>query len=677
MTLAALEGLLLLALLYAPGHFLGGRLRRKDDGLAEVFLLRVSATLALAAPLLTLLALAGWFTAPVIAASLAALAVAAFFIGRGAEGSGRPTGWDLGALAVVGGGLALYARPAEYVINSRDPGVYFLFAEKLARTGALLHRDPLVAAVSSFHPFLDGRKYPGFYLYGQDLVVPQFFPGPFAFLGFGSLVGGTWAILFVVPVMGALAVGVAYALGSEVFGRWAGLLGAALLGSSYAFVWWARHPSSEVMTTLLVLAGLWFAVRFARGAGPMTGVFAGLLLGGVMLIRVDAFLAAAAIPLLFGFDLLTRRPAARWIFPGVPLVLFAGLALIYLNTLGARYLYVIYSEHGLKEAIALAPFAAPVCLVLIVGLLYVRRRWGGGLGTFFEARGGQLAAACALGFAGLALWAYFVLPVPWDTLPDGSRDFGTYRPQILPRLVWFVTPAVAALGLAGFVLAARKMDPARALIFGAFLAFGVLYAVIPNVAPDLPWATRRFVPAAFPVLALLAAHAVVEIGGWTAGTAGRRASVAVSATLAAVALAWTFYTALPILTFQELDGAVAAYERVDGEMPASSTVFMEMPEGYDVTASTFEYLYGRPVLPYDRARFVREVDELEEAGLLQDALYVTTDGGPAPLLADWDFRQVGSAGVDLPRLAAVEKELPTVKERLRLDYRIYRMVEER
>jgi hypothetical protein len=677
MTLAALEGLLLLALLYAPGHFLGGQLRRKDDGLAEVFLLRVSASLALAAPLLTLLALAGWFTATVIGAILATLAVAAYFVERGTEGTGRPTGWDLGALAAVGGGLALYARPAEYVINSRDPGVYFLFAEKLARTGALLHRDPLVAAVSSFHPFLDGRKYPGFYLYGQDLVVPQFFPGPFAFLGFGSLVGGTWGSLSVVPVMGALAVGVAYALGSEVFGRWAGLLGAALLGSSYAFVWWARHPSSEVMSALPVLAGLWLAVRFARGAGPMTGVFAGLLLGGVMLIRVDAFLAAAAIPLLFGFDLLTRRPVRHWLLPGLPLVFFAGLTLVYLNTLGTRYLYVIYTEHGLKEAIALAPFAAPVCLVLSLGLLYVRRRWGGGLGAFFDARGGQLAVACALGFAGLALWAYFVLPVPWDALPDGSRDFDAYRTQILLRIVWFVTPAVAALGLAGFVLAARRMDAARALLFGAFLAFGVLYAVIPNVAPDLPWATRRFVPAAFPILALIAAHAVVEMGGWTARTAGRRAGGAVSGTLAALALVWTLHTTLPILAFQELDGAVAAYKRVDGEMPASQTVFMEMPDGYDVTASTLEYLYGHPVLPYERARFVREVDELEERGLLEDALYVTTDGGPAPLLADWDFRQVGSAGVDLPRLAAVEKELPTIKERLRLDYRIYRMVEER
>ncbi|HEV2741577.1 MAG TPA: hypothetical protein VGV91_00330, partial [Rubrobacter sp.] len=137
--------------------------------------------------------LAGLFTVAAIGASLAALAVAAFFLGRGPEGAGRRRRWDLGALAVAAGSFALYARPAEYVINNRDPGVYFLFADKLARTGALLHRDPLVAAVSSFHPFLDGRKYPGFYLYGQDLVVPQFFPGPFAFLGFGNLVGGRGA----------------------------------------------------------------------------------------------------------------------------------------------------------------------------------------------------------------------------------------------------------------------------------------------------------------------------------------------------------------------------------------------------------------------------------------------------------------------------------------------------
>jgi hypothetical protein len=671
-----LRAALLLAVLYLPGHFLGNRLTRKGDGLFELYALRAAVSVAVACPVLTLLALAGWFTVPFIVASLGVCAVGAYALGRGV--GARATGWDAGGLALVLGSLALYAwRPAEYVLNSRDPGVYTLFADRLARTGALLHHDRLVGAVASFHPLLEGKKYPGFYVLGQDLVVPQFFPGPFALLGFGNLVGGVWGSLLVVPVLGALSVGVAFALGSEIFGRWAGLLGAALLAVSYAQVWWARHPASEVMTQLMVLAGLWLAVRFVRGGGPLPGALAGLLLGGMMLVRVDAFLAAAALPVLFAYDLLVGRSVRRWIYPGVPLVVFAAVTLLYLNTVGARYLYVIYTEHHLKEALALWPFVV-VCAAVAAGAgLYVRRRWGARVGAYLEVRGRWPALAGGLCVAAVALWAYFVLPVPWESLPDGSRDFDAYRTQILVRLVWFVTPVVAALGLVGFVLATGRLDAARTLLLGAFLAFGALYAAVPNVAPDLPWATRRFVPAAFPVLCLLAGHATVEAGRWLGHLWRPRAGAALSAGVAALALAWTVHTTLPILAFQELDGGVAAFDRVEREIPDAEVVYMEMPDGYDVTASTFEYLYGRPVLPYDRVRFIREVDDLEAAKLLDDAVYVTTDGGPAPLVSGTGFREVGGARVELPRLAAVEKELPTRKETLRLDYRVFRVEEDR
>ncbi len=412
--------------------------------------------------------------------------------------------------------------------------MYALFADRLARTGALLHRDPLVGAVDAFHPFLEGKKYPGFYIYGHDLIVPQFFPGPFAFLGLGNLAGGLWGSLFVVPVMGALAIGLAFALGKELFGRWAGLVGASLLALSYAQVWWARQPSSEIMTQLSVLAGLWLGVRFVRGAGPLTGVLAGVLLGGVMLVRVDAFLAAAAVPLLFAYDLLTHRPAWRWLYPGVPLALFAGATVLYLNTVGARYLYVIYAEHGLREALALAPYAAIAAVLLAGAFLYVRARWGRGIGTYLEVSGGRYALGFAMCLGALALWAYFLLPVPWDALPNGSRDFGAYRTQVLVRLVWFTTPVVAVLGLIGFVLTARRLDAARVLLLGAFLGFGVLYAAVPNVSPDLPWATRRFVPAAFPILSLLAGYATVEAGRWLGRAWRPRVGVALSVTLRSV-----------------------------------------------------------------------------------------------------------------------------------------------
>ena len=669
-----LEALLILAALYLPGHFLGRRLLLKGDGLAEDVLLRVAASAAVAGPLLVLLALAGWFTTPVIVGSLGACALGAFFFRGERERRATEIRWYLGALALVAGSLALYARPAEYVVNSRDPGVYTLFADKLARTGTLISRDPLVGAVATFHEFFEGKKYPAFYIFGEDLIVPQFFPGPFAWLGLGNLVGGLWGSLYVVPVMGALAVGMSFVLGSELFGRWAGIAGAALLATSYTQVWWSRHPSSEVMTQFFVLAGLWLAVRFARGAGSVTGVISGLLLGGVMLIRVDAFLAATAIPLLFFYCLLTRRPARRWLVPGVPLAIFAGIAFLYLNTLGGRYLYTIYTEHGLDDALKLAPYVLAT-LALAAGAFYlVRKRWGERLGNWLEVWGGEISLGVAFWIVGAALWAYFVLPVPWETLTPDLRDFNAYRSQVLVRMVWFTTPVVAVLGIVGFLLAACRLAAGRAILLGAVLGFGILYTAMPNVAPDLPWATRRFVPAVFPGLCLLAGFAAVEAGRVVGRLWRPGAGVALSGLLVAAALGWTVHTTLPILTFREYEGAIAAFDRVESRIPEAEVVYMEMPPIFDFTASTFEYAYDRPVLPYDRDLFREEIDELKEAGLMKDAVYITTNGGPAPLISGVDFREVGREQFVLPRLIPTEGhvgQFGTDFERWRMAYRIY------
>ena len=668
--------LLLLVFAYLPGHFLGGALVRKGDGWGEAAMLRLAASAAVAAPLLVGLALMGLFTVPTIVASLGACAVVSwFFLQRGEGLRSRVTGWDAALLGLVGGSLALYSRPAEYVINSRDPGVYTLVADRLARTGELLVRDPLVGAVAPFHAFAQGIKYPGFYISGEDLIVPQFFPGPFAFLGFGNLVGGLWGSLYVAPVLGALAVGMAFLLGSELFGRPAGLLGAALLAASYAEVWWARHPSSEVITQFFVLSGLWLAVRFLRGADGATGVVAGLLLGGAMLMRVDAFLAAVALPALAGYDLFVRRPFWRWLYPGVPLALAALAALVYLNTLGGRYLNLIYGRHDLDEALKLAPYAAAVAALILGTLWMVRRFYGEGLGGWMRVRSARLAVPCALAVVGVALWGYFVLPVPWESLPDGSRDYDAYREQILVRLTWFVTPPVALLALLGLVLAARRPDAARILLLGAVLSFGILYTAVPNVAPDLPWATRRFVPAVFPGVALLAGFAVAEAGRGLSKLRNPRAGLAFSGILAALACVWTVHAALPVVTFRELEGAVGAFDRVERMVSEARVLFVEVPDGTDRSASTFEYLYGHPVLPYSRDRFRREIDELREAGLLEDAAYVTLDGAPAPLISGLRFRGRGEREISLPRLSPVEKELPRAKETLRIAYRFFTIEE--
>ena len=117
-------------------------------------------------------------------------------------------------------------------------------------------------------------------------------------------------------------------------------------------------------------------------------------------------------------------------------------------------------------------------------------------------------------------------------------EFHAYDRQVVVRMVWFLTPAAALLGMAGFLLASYRLDRARALFLGAVLAFGVLYVAAPNVAPDLPWATRRFVPIVFPGVSLLAGYAAVEAGRALGRAWDARAGAALAAVFAAVALGY-------------------------------------------------------------------------------------------------------------------------------------------
>jgi hypothetical protein len=678
-----LEAVLIPILLYLPGHFLGSTLVRKGDGWAELFLLQVAAAAAVAGPALVILALTGWFTTPAIVGSFAFCAVVAWVLARlpnGArETSARPSGWDLGVLGIVVGAFALYAHPAEYVLKDRDPGVYTVAATKLARTGELLTRDPLVGAVTSFHQFEYGAKHPGFYIHGNDLVVPQFFPGSFAWMGFGNLVGGVWGGLYVVPIFGALAIGMAFMLGRELFGRWAGLVGAALLAVGYTQVWWARYPSSEVITQFFILAGLWLAARFVRGGGAGTGVLAGALLGGAMLVRVDAVLATLVVPLLIGHHALLGGPLKRWSSICAPLLLLGGATTLYALTIGERYLDLIYDLHVPDQALQFAPHFMGTTL-LVAGVLWaLRRRWSEKLRRLLTLYGQSAAFLTALSILGLALWAYFVLPEPWEGLPEfwggtaGPRaEFHAYDRQVAVRMVWFLTPAVAVLGMAGFVAAAYRLDEARAFFLGAVLAFGVAYVALPNVAPDLPWATRRFVPIVFPGLCILAGYAAAESGRALRRVWGMRVGVICAVTLVVLALAWSVRVAWPIYGVRELAGAVEGFERLEEAIPDSPrVVYVELPA--DDYAATLDYLYGRPILAYHREQFRQELSDLEDAGLLDDAVYVMVEDKPKPIFPGLQLREVGREEVSFSRLEDGFEDVPRDTYEERQGFHIYEL----
>ncbi|MDP9474212.1 MAG: hypothetical protein M3R38_00650 [Actinomycetota bacterium] len=347
----------------------------------------------------------------------------------------------------------------------------------------------------------------------------------------------------------------------------------------------------------------------------------------------------------------------------VPPLLLGGGALLYLWTIGDRYLNIIEDLHVPTGTLRLSVYALGVSLLLAFATWFARR-WGRvGIEGLLWTRGRSFALLAALAVSGAAVWAYFVMPEPWSGLPeywgggeDPMAEFHAYDRQVVVRMVWFITPAVALLGMAGFLITSYRLDRARALFLGAVLAFGVLYVALPNVAPDLPWATRRFVPVVFPGVSLLAGYAVAEAGRAIGRAWDARAGAALATALATVALGWTVYVAWPVYGARELAGAMEGIDGLEEALPPSRVIYFETPA--DDYAATLDYLYGRPVLVYYRDQLQKEMSNLREAGLLEDAAFVTVEEWPKPVFPGLKLRKVGEERVSFLRLEDGFKEVP-------------------
>jgi hypothetical protein len=91
---ALIEAVVILVLVYLPGHFLGAGLARKGDGLAESLLLRLACCAAVATPVLLVLALLRSFETAFVLISFGVCAGLAWLILRKRERYMQAGWWD-------------------------------------------------------------------------------------------------------------------------------------------------------------------------------------------------------------------------------------------------------------------------------------------------------------------------------------------------------------------------------------------------------------------------------------------------------------------------------------------------------------------------------------------------------------------------------------------------------
>ncbi len=522
----------------------------------------VLATMALAVPAV----LAGWWT-PVVAGLVVAASLAAVTLvlrrppgrtsgpatGREPAAAGRwratPPAVLLLAVAVAAGVWAGATR-AEQVVLRRDAGTYALFGQHLAQA----HRarvDVRVGDLGGPTALADDEitvSSPGFFEQGAGSgthVVPQFLIGAPVWFSLGWWLGG-WTGLLLVPAVALGAALLAFGLlARRLVGPWWAVLATTALAVCQPVLHAGRSTYSEPFALLLLCAGAAVLVDAGRAApadrpqpdrpppdrrppdrpppdrqGPAgrLGLLAGLLLGGVGLVRVDALRESALLLPLAALLAVRRAGVARPVLIG--LGLSTGVAAVAAVGLGRPYLGAIAGSllPLLAGALALGGSSAAVVLLARRGVRLpgaVRARLPGALAG--------LVLLAGLGLTSRPLWQVVRqsaddpgsrvvagLQARQGSVVDGGR---TYAEQTVTWVVWWIgVPAavLALLALAGLAWRAgrawRDERPLPAWAGPALVAAGSIALTLyrPGITPDHPWADRRLVPVVLPAMVLLA-----------------------------------------------------------------------------------------------------------------------------------------------------------------------------
>lgn len=537
-------------------------------------------------------------------AAIDLLVSAGLFVGsrrhlRWPAGSARAGATAILPALLVAWSAWLFTPPAEAILGGKDPGVYLNEGVQIARTGALVITDPVVAAVPRgardlfFPPRGDptyhGLRFMGFFVLDprSGLVVGQFphlYPLWIA-LGY-DLAGltGARAVVTISAMAGVLAV---YFAAAWLLGRAVAFAGAALLALNVAQVWFGRYSNSEVGLQALVFTTLLALGRWAEGRGVFFAVLGASTLGLALFLRLEAVLAVAA--LATGF-LVHRLGGHR-----LPRAFLAATA-VWLVLAGAYYSRVIrpYRQQlvGFLWNLTAWHIAAFALGLLGLGALLwltradrCRRAIDRGLPLLL---GGVMLVAAAYG--------YF-----WRR-PGGA--LAAHDAQALRTFAhYYVTPLGLLMAVVGFVLGTRRLFWRQPVFFVLVSAFALFFFYKIRVVPEHFWMARRFVPVILPATMILAAAAAL----WPLVPSGvRRGGIrivwpAVGGVLL-VGLGWRFWQAArPLISHVEYRGATAHVERLVQQVGPHDLLLVESRQASDVhvLALPLAYCYGRSVLVLD------------------------------------------------------------------------------
>jgi len=543
-----------------------------------------------------------------------------------------PSGWSSVAPAalVLAAAFALQARPTEYLVGGRDPGVYVATMALIGRTGGIAYTDPGVLAIPAqdvelFYrnpqgPEFSWGRFMGVPLQspGTGRVVPEFFH---LFPAFGAYLFQTMGVkgaLATPPVFGILGTLAVYFALRRLLGGAPALLAALLLALNAVQVWFARYPVSEGLSQLLFFIAFLAVALWEERGHPAWAAVAGGALGLTLLVRIDSVLVLLPLAVyLLARHAAGQLPWRRALPLLVPLGLLASHALLHAALFSRKYLLNLAGRPYWHQPAWVWALALLAALALAASV----RLWGPRVADVCRARGEALRTVAMAALVLLALYAYFLRPwlSAWAgadgndralRLQDGAllRALGFHRlaahdAQSLVRLGWFVTPLALGLAMLGLLLMLWRWRPRYLFPLLATLTFAVFYLYKMRVWNDYYFALRRFVPLLLPWVMGWAALLL-----WQMARGGRRRA-AVAGTLAALLLGLQLRATLPLALHVDWRGAVRFVDDVARRFRPQDVVIFEQPRSIHLISLPLWAVHGVNAL--ELARFNPDAAKLD------------------------------------------------------------------
>lgn len=513
----------------------------------------------------------------------------------------------------------VYLSPSPYILGDRDPGVYVNTGINIAKTGAILVHDTYIDSIDPeiqdllyfpdfiFRDIGYNYQYQGFFITDQSTgeVTPQFYYLWTIWIAISYAMFGLDISLYITPLFAILSVFGIYMAASAMFNRNVGLLSSLLLSISYAQIWYAREPATEIFTQFLIFSGLFTFIIFAKSRDRYMGVLSALCFGEALLTRIDSMYLIIPLALYFGYKWITgsiKKDHAYFLITFALMGLLAGITAVVISTP-----YTLFSA---KSVLAGAGqylsspgtvFIGSSLLMMMVGGLYLAR---GAIPSPDKDLMRYARHAMILVITACILYGYFIRP-------EGNIPGDSYN---LVKLSWYLG------GLIGILLAGagcmhiiyKKPCPEVMLFVGIFLVYAFMYIHSAMIAPDHPWWVRRFVPVVLPAAIICISYVIDLTGKLNTGKYGR---LVISAAIIVLTILPSAYADTRLIGHTQYENMAVDVGEIAEMMKDNGPIVYNRNYYSNKIVTPLHYIYGKDSVVLNRTLLT---PELVSGHLLKD-----------------------------------------------------------